>query len=136
MSMATKKSQTKAQAQPAAAPQAGGSNSRDMWRWVYLAGGVVASLAGAFAFQHPILSWVLMLAGVLAGLFYIDTDDLTNFGVRYLLLAAVYGTLSTVPAVGSFITGFFGGFLAFNGPVALATLVKWFWNRHFARLFQ
>lgn len=107
-----------------------------MWRWVYLAGGVIASLAGAFAFQNQFLSWALILAGVLVGLFYIDTDDLTNFGVRYLLLAAVYSALSTVPAVGLFVTGFFGGFLAFNGPVALATLVRWFWDRHFARMLS
>lgn len=103
-------------------------------KWAYIIGGLVAALAGAFSFQNEILTWVLVLIGVLVGLFYVDTEDLTNFGVRYLLLAAVYSTLIAVPAIGIYLTGFFGGFLTFLGPIALATLFMWFWKKHLAPL--
>lgn len=133
--MATKKSQSKAQAKPAAMPQASaGMDSRTTWRWVYVLGGLVAALAGAFSFENQFLTWALMLVGVLVGWFYGDTEDLTNTGVRYLLLAAVYNALATVPAVGTIITGFVGGFLGFLGPMMLALLLRWFWNSVVSRM--
>jgi hypothetical protein len=102
------------------------------WKWVYLLGGVVAALAGAFNYQNQYLTWLLVLAGVLVGLFYMDTEDLMGFGIRYLLFAAVSGALGLVPAVGMYLSGFFAGFLGFLGPVALATLFMWFWKKYFA----
>lgn len=134
--MATKKSQSKAQAKPAAMPQASaGMDSRTTWRWVYVLGGLVAALVGAIpSIQNPYLGWALMLLGVLVGWFYGDTEDVTNTGVRYLLLAAVYNALATVPAVGEIITGFVGGFLGFLGPMMLALLLRWFWNSVVSRM--
>lgn len=133
--MATKKSQSKAQAKPAAMPQANaGMVSRATWRWVYVLGGLVAALAGAFTFQNQFLTWALMLVGVLVGWFFGDTEDLTNTGVRYLLLYVVYNALETVPVVGVFITGFVGGFLTFLGPMMLALLIRWFWNSVVSRM--
>ena len=135
--MATKKSQPKAQAKPADMPQASaGMDSRSMWRWLYVGGGLVAALAGAFSFQNQILTWVLMLVGVLVGLFYGDTEDVTNTGVRFLLLGAVYGALNSVPAVGPIVTGFFGGFYSFLGPMMLALLFMWFWRSVGSRMLQ
>lgn len=133
--MATKKSQSKAQAKPAAMPQASaGMDSRAIWRWVYVLGGLVAALAGAFTFQNQFLTWALMLVGVLVGWFFGDTEDLTNTGVRYLLLYVVYNALETAPVVGVFITGFAGGFLTFLGPMMLALLIRWFWNSVVSRM--
>jgi hypothetical protein len=91
-----------------------------LWKWVYLVGGVVAALIGAFNFQAPpVVSWLLVLMG---------------FGIRYLLFAAVATALGAVPAVGPFLSGFFGGFLGFLGPVALATLFMWFWKKYFSSM--
>lgn len=131
--MAAKKSQSKAQAKPAQAT-GGGMDTRSFLRWVYVVGGLVAALAGAFSIQNQILSWVLVLAGVVVGLFYGDTEDITNTGVRYLLLAAVYAALASVPVVGGFITGFFGGFLGFLQPMMLALLFMWFWKSVLSRM--
>ncbi len=134
--MATKKSQSKAQAKPAAMPQASaGMDSRATWRWVYVLGGLVAALAGAIpSIQNQYLGWALMLVGVLVGWFFGDTEDLTNTGVRYLLLYVVYNALETAPVVGVFITGFVGGFLTFLGPMMLALLIRWFWNSVVSRM--
>src|SRR3972149_1209515 len=95
--MATKKSQSKAAS----------SDSSAMWKCLDVAGILVASLAGAVGFQNDILSIVLALIGILAGLFYFDSSDLMNFGLRYLIVTAPAGALSAFPAVGGEIPGFF-----------------------------
>jgi uncharacterized membrane protein len=119
--MATKKSQSKAAANDMAA----------FWKWLYVAGILVAAVAGAVGFKNDILSIVLALVGVLVGLFYFDSSDLMNFGLRYLIVSAAAGSLSAFPAVGSYITGFFTAFAAFLGPVVLGMVVMFFWKKYF-----
>ena len=115
-----------------AAPQKAESGGMgDIWKWVFVVGAIVAGLAGAFSFQNQILTWILILAGVLVGLLWRSTDDLTGFGIRYLLLFAVAKALDAVPAVGPILSGFFTGFVGFLGPVALATLVMYFVRKYF-----
>jgi hypothetical protein len=119
------------------------ANSNDMdwvgiWKWVFIVGALVAALLGALmaagvvAATPPFVTWLLILAGVLVGLFWRDTDDLKGFGIRYLLLAAVASSLGALPAIGTILTGFFQGFVFFLGPVALATLFMYFWKKYFA----
>ena len=103
-----------------------------VWKWVFVIGALVAGVAGAIGFSNNILTWLLILAGVLVGLFWRDTDDLKGFGIRYLLLAAVAGALSAIPLLGGYLTGFFQGFVTFLGPVALATLFMYFWKKYFS----
>ncbi len=120
-----------------AAPQkssSAGMGMEDLWKWVFVIGAIVAGLAGALSFQNDILTWILILAGVLVGLLWRNTDDLMGFGIRYLLLAAVAGALKAVPAVGTYLTGFFTGFVSFLGPVALATLFMYFVRKYFGSM--
>src|SRR5512138_3452578 len=120
-----------------AAPKKAESNNNDMagiWKWVFIVGALVAAIAGAVGFANNILTWILILVGVLVGIFWRDTDDLKGFGIRYLLLAAVASSLGAVPAVGGILTGFFQGFVAFLGPVALATLVMYFVKKYFSSM--
>ena len=79
--MATKKAQSKAPA--ASSGTASSSNDMSaMWKWLYVAGILVASVAGAFGFQNVILSIIFAVIGLLVGLFYFDSSDLMNFGLR------------------------------------------------------
>lgn len=122
-------------AQKKAAPQkAQSSDMGTIWKWVFVIGALVSAVVGAIGFKNDILTWLLILAGVLVGLFWRDTDDLKGFGIRYLLLAAVAASLGAVPAVGVYLSGFFGGFVAFLGPVALATLFMYFWKKYFSTM--
>jgi uncharacterized membrane protein len=105
-----------------------------LWKWVFIVGALVAAVAGAIGFTNIYLTLLLILAGVLVGLFWRDTDDLMGFGIRYLLLAAVAGSLGAVPLVGGYLSGFFGGFVSFLAPVALATLFMYFWKKYFASM--
>lgn len=121
--MATKKSQAKAQ------PTSAGSN--DLWKWLYVAGAVVAGLAGALTFQNDILTWVLILVGVLVGIFYFDVENFKEFGIVYLVLLAASGAFGMFIAVGTYLTGFFMGLAGFLGPIALTLLVRLFIKRNF-----
>jgi hypothetical protein len=104
--------------------------------WVYLIGVVVAGLVGMFPMPalQPYLGWLLVLAGILSGIFFLDSGDVVNFGIRYLVLVAVAGALSAVPAVGSYVTGFFTGVVGFLGPVGLTLLFMYFWKKYFSSM--
>ena len=131
--MATKKAQSKGPA----ASQSTSSSGNDMgamWKWLYVGGVVVAGLAAAAGFTNNILTWVLILVGILLGVFYFDTADFMNFGLRYLIISAVAGALTALPAVGPYLTGFFGGFVSFLGPIVLTMAVMFFWKKYFGSM--
>ncbi len=124
--------------QPAPAPmmaQSSGMGMDSAWKWVYALGAVVAGVAGAIAFKNDILTWILILVGVLLGWFYFDAEDVEHYGLRFLILFAAQAALSAVPAVGAYITGFVGGVFSFLGPIVLTMLVHFFWNKRIASLF-
>lgn len=106
------------------------------WKWVYLGGILVAGLVGAFNFKaaDPYLGWLLILAGILSGIFFLDSGDVVNFGIRFLLLSAVWKALDSVPSVGPFLSGFFGGVLGFLTPVGLTVLFMYFWKKYISSL--
>jgi hypothetical protein len=121
-----------------AAPQKSQPASMGMgnvWKWVYFVGMLVAGIAGGLAFKNDILNWLLMLAAVLVGWFYFDPEEVGQFGLRVIVLVAAQAGLSLVPAVGGFITGFFGGWVFFLLPIVLAMVVHFFWNKRVATLF-
>jgi hypothetical protein len=105
-----------------------------IWKWVYLVGAAVAGLAGMFSFANDYLTWVLMIVAVLVGLFFMDSDDVVNFGIRFLLLAATAASLGSFIAVGPYIAGFFTGVVAFLAPVGLTMLVVFGWKKYFGSM--
>jgi hypothetical protein len=110
--------------------------SSSMWKWLYLIGVIVAGLVAGLAFTalDPYLGWVLLVIAILSGIFFLDSDDVVNFGIRFLLLAAVAGAFSAVPVIGGFLSAFFGGVVAFLGAVGLTLLVVYFWKKYFASM--
>jgi len=105
--------------------------SKTIGKWLYLIGLLIAVVAGLFSLSFSWLSLILALMGILAAVLYLDSDDVVNFGIRFLLLAAVAGALTGVPAVGSFLTGAFSAVVAFLAPVALTLLVVHFVKKYF-----
>ena len=102
-----------------------------IWKWMFIVGALVSALAGAVGFRNDVLTWILVLAGIVVGVLWRNTDDLMGFGIRYLLLLAVATALDALPGIGGYLTGFFQGFVFFLGPVALATLVMYFLKKYF-----
>lgn len=131
MATASKKAPAKSAAKSSAS-----QDTSSLWKWVYVGGVLVAGVAGAIGFANPILSWVLLLAGLLVGFLYFDSADVQNFGLRYLILGAVATASATFLAstgmVAGYVSGFLGGFFNFLGPVVLAQIIMYFWNKYFA----
>jgi hypothetical protein len=100
-------------------------------KWLYLIGLLIAAIAGLFSFSQTWLSLILVIVGILAAIFFLDSDDVVNFGIRFLLLYAVAGALNAIPIVGPYITGLFTGVVAFLAPVALTLLVVHFVKKYF-----
>ncbi len=125
--MATKKAQSKA---------APASDNSAMWKWVYVIGVLVAGVAAAAAIQNDILTWVLIAIGVLVGIFFFDSDDVQNFGLRYLIIGAVAlaAPFASVPVVGAYIDAFVAGFATFLGPIVLTLAVRYFWKKYFGSM--
>ncbi|GEM_PF-731020 len=139
--MATKRSQSKTQSKASAsAPtmSSGMMAPESPWKWVYVLGALVAGVTGAIGFSNPILSWVLLLAGLLVGFLYFDSADVMNFGLRYLIVLAVASASSTflgvTGMVGGYVSGFVGGFAAFLGPVVLAQVIMHFSKKYFGSM--
>ena len=115
------------------------SSSDTEWaKWVYLIGVIVAGLAGAFASVvgpvQPYLNWLLLIAGILSGVFFLDSGDVVNFAIRFLLLGATAKALDMIPAVGPYFSGFFGGVFSFLTPVGLTLLFMYFWKKYFSNM--
>jgi hypothetical protein len=100
-------------------------------KWLYLIGLLVAAIAGLLGFSATWLTVILVIVGILAAILYVDSGDIVNIGIRYLVLAAVYNVLDGFPLIGPYLTGLFGGVLAFLGPVVLTALVMYFVKKYF-----
>jgi len=98
-------------------------------KWAYLIGLVVAILAGLVAYSPSWLGLILILLAVLAGLFFCETEELTNYGIRYLTLYTVVAVLNAVPFVGPYITAVADAMLGFFGPIILTVLFVFNFNQ-------
>lgn len=138
----TKKSKSKAPAAKTSAPAASSGNSMDaVWKWLYVIGILAASLLGGLGaigvFGTVDLSWlaiIFAIIGFLVGLFYFDSSDIMNFGLRFLIATFAAPSLKVIPFVGEFLTGFFTAFAAFLGPVVLGMVVVFFWKKYFGSM--
>jgi len=104
---------------------------KNIFKWVYLIGMLVAVLAALFNFTPDWLTWILMLAGILVGVFFMDSADIVNQGIRYLVLVAVASALDKFIAVGTYLTTIFNAVVGFLGPILLTVLVMWFIRKYF-----
>jgi len=105
--------------------------SKTIGKWLYLIGLLIALVAGLFSFSQTWLSLILLVMGILAAILFLDSGDVVNFGIRFLVLAAVAGALNSVPAVGTYLTGMFTAAVMFLAPVALTLLVVYFVKKYF-----
>jgi hypothetical protein len=104
---------------------------KNLFKWVYLIGLLAAIVAALVKFEAGWFSSLLILAGVLVGIFYFDSDDLVNQGIRYLVLVAAYMAFDKFIAVGPYLTGIFVAVVGFLGPILLTVLVVHFVKKYF-----
>jgi len=99
-------------------------------KWLLLIGLLVAVIAGLVSFSANWLTWLLILAAVLAGVFYLDSDDVVHIGIRYLVLVATAAALDKFILIGTYLTSIFTAAVSFLGPAVLTTLVVWFVKKY------
>lgn len=92
-------------------------------KWSYLVGFVVAIIAALVGFSAEWLGWVLVVLAVVAGLFFCETAELTNYGIRYLTLFAVAAALDAIPFAGPYVTSIANAMVGFFGPIILTVLL-------------
>ncbi len=115
----------------------GQTSSMDtVWMWVYAVGMVVAGLAFALGFNSiMVVNGLLIVAAVLVGLFYFNYEEVGEFGLRAVILFFAQKGLDMVPAIGTYISGFFAGWVFFLFPVVLMMALRFFWHKRLAILF-
>jgi hypothetical protein len=100
-------------------------NTKTIGLWTFFIGMVLALLT-VFVSLGSWVTQVLLVLGILAGLFHQKLkDELLTVGVIYLVLAAVASSLGGLIAVGPYISAIAAAWVGFLGPVALATFVLW-----------
>jgi hypothetical protein len=68
--------------------------------------------------------------GILAAILFLDSDDVVNFAIRFLLLFSVASALDAIPAVGKYISSMFTSVVASLAPAALTLLVVHFVKKY------
>lgn len=100
-------------------------------KWIYLIGMLIAVVASLFSLSFPWLSLVLVIMGILAAILFLESDDVVNFGIRFIVLAAVAGVLDSLPIIGSYLTSIFTAVVTYLAPVVLTLLVIYFIKKYF-----
>jgi hypothetical protein len=106
---------------------------KNLFKWLYYVG-LLLAIIGAFVSSLGSASWwqlILILIGILVGIFYFDSEDVVQIGLRYLILAATASALNNFIAIGSYLTAIFTAVVGFLGPAVLTTLVMWFVKKNF-----
>jgi len=126
-------------------------DTKKLGRWLYLGGMLVTVVIAVFELADNLgadagkwVTWILMLAAILAGIWYADHDDAAMIGLRYLALVAVVGVFAvteTTPAgflvfgdfdIGNYLTLIAGGVVKFVGPYVLTVLFMRFFKKEFS----
>jgi hypothetical protein len=101
-----------------------------IFKWVYLVGLLVAIIAGLVSFSAAWFTSLLILAAVLVGIFYFDSADVLNLGIRYVALTVTAVSLDKFVKVGPYLTAIFMAAVHFIGPAILTVLVVYFVKKY------
>jgi len=96
---------------------------KNIGKWSYLGGLGIAIVAALAGFSASWLGPLVIVLAVLAGLFFMDTEEVTHASIRYLALAILTAALDSFPAIGPFITTIAEAMLGFFGPLTLTVLL-------------
>ena len=99
-------------------------NTKVIGVWSFFIGMVLA-LATAFFDLGAWTVQVLIVLGILTGVFHFGKDDLVPLGVIYLALSAAANSMDALVWVGPFITDIVSAWVGFLGPVVLMALMLW-----------
>lgn len=92
--------------------------------WAFIVGIVIAILAGLVpAWQTPMVTWVLVILGLIVGLLNITAKETIEFLVAAITLMLI-GSAGAIPALGIIILSILANIVAFVAPAALLVALK------------
>ncbi len=129
--MATKKN-VQTEETPAAIAS---DNWKFLFKWLFVIGGIATGVVNALAinpdFTIPsFLIWISVAIGVIVGLFYFNSDDLINVGLRFMIFSAAARSLPGESQFVAYATAFFMGFSFYLGPIVLVISVVYFVKKY------
>ncbi len=110
-------------------------NWKFILKWLFILGGVATGVLNALAinpdFTIPdFLPWVSFAIGVIVGVFYFNSDDFINIGLRFMIFSAVARALPGASEAVSYIVAFLLGFSYYLGPIVLTLAVVYFVKKY------
>jgi hypothetical protein len=111
------------------------SNWSFIFKWLFIFGGIATGVVNALAinpdFTIPsFLIWVSVVIGIIVGIFYFNSDDLINVGLRFMIFSAAARSLPGETEIVAYATAFFLGFAFFLGPIVLTMAVIYFVKKY------
>ena len=92
--------------------------------WAFIIG-LVLAMAGVFFNLGTWSRPVLIVLGILVGIFHPIRKDVVALGVVYLTTAAAAAAMDALPLLGPVITDLATAWVQFLGPVALTVMLMW-----------
>ena len=110
-------------------------NWKFLFKWLFIIGGIATGVVNALAinpdFNVPsFLIWVSVGIGVIVGLFYFNSDDLINVGLRFMIFSAAARSLPGESELVAYATAFFLGFAFYLGPIVLVMAIVYFVKKY------
>lgn len=93
-------------------------------RWLFLAGLVIAVLAGLFFSGLGWVTWILAILGLVVGFLNVTGEEAKGFllaGIAFILTATA---LQSVPVVGYYLTGILNFVVVFVSGAVLVVALK------------
>ena len=111
-------------------------NWKFLLKWLFIVGGIATVAVNSLAinpdFTIPSFTiWISVAIGIIVGVFYFDSSEFTNVGLRFMIFSAAARSLPGESEVVAYATAFFMGFAFFLGPVVLAMAVVYFVKKYF-----
>jgi hypothetical protein len=71
-----------------------------------------------------------MAVGIIVGIFYFNSDDVINIGLRFMIFGAAANTIGGFYKLGDYLAPFFLGFSYYLGPIVLTLVVVYFVKKY------
>jgi len=98
-----------------------------MGSWSFIIGLAIALLVGLFTEATGIVVTVLVILGLIVGFLNVSDKEVHGFlmaSVALILAGGAGNFMSSIPAVGNFLTRILSNFVVFVAPAAIVVAVK------------
>ena len=93
-------------------------------RWAFIAGLVLAIVAGLFVVDVTWIAWVLAILGLVVGFLNVSTTDPQGFLLPAVALTLSVSAVRSLPGVGFVLTNILANAVAFAGAAMIVVAIR------------